>query len=223
MKPSPIDCRAQSCPVYVKSSLQRNPSGSSRQMVPAQHWQPLFAGSQEAPSRPQHRRPDKPSHSGLPATLWHLMRPEPLQHFFPPPHVLSLSLQRFFFFFLAARSFKSSLETRPVSPAAAPTRSAWRRWALAARAVETRSRRAPFMGASTFRRGLTVARAGSSGRQAREAIPTSLHPARRLSTASVGAMSIPRRRPPGDAHAAGDRMTGQPRRAPWPRTPSQGA
>lgn len=98
-------------------------------MVPAQHWQPLFWGSQDAPSRPQQRRPDKPAHSGLPATPWRLMRPEPLQHFFLPPHFLSLSLQRFFLFFPAARSFTSSRETRPVSPAAAPTRSAWRRWA----------------------------------------------------------------------------------------------
>ena len=68
-----------------------------------------------------------------------------------------------------------------------------------------------------------VARAGSGERKAREAIPASLRPARLLSTTSVGAMPIPRRRPPGDGNAAGDRMTRQPRRSPWPRTPPQGA
>ena len=156
-----------SCAVYVKSSLQRNPSGSSRQMVPAQHWQPLFSGSQGAPSRPQQRRPDKPSHSGLPATSWHLIRPEPLQHFFLPPHFLSLSLQRFFLFFLAARSFRSSLETRPARPAAAAALSVWRRGALPARVVEMRSKSLPFIVvASTFRHGLAMARVGAGGRKA---------------------------------------------------------
>jgi hypothetical protein len=141
--------------LHVRGSVQRNTPSRSTQDVPRQHSQSPLSGLHEAPSRPQQRRQENPSHSGRVSscTFWHLISPEPLQHFLRPPHFLRRFRQRFLFFFPA---MASKLDAADMPAKAAPTvaRSVARRGALLASLREIRSKRFPSTVAPTFRNGL---------------------------------------------------------------------